>query len=74
LQTGKRWGKFPSSLSSDTIAGNYSAKGWMRVEKLLRLTEPWIFTPQGEMVAYGSRILKSETLRGFGTKHAAAKV
>jgi hypothetical protein len=25
------------------------------------------------MIAYGSRILKSETLLGFGTKHAAAR-
>src|SRR5660398_183979 len=32
-----------------------------------------IFTPKGEMVSYGARILKSETLLGFGTKNAAAR-
>lgn len=43
------------------------------VEKLATLDGAVIFTPEGVMVAYGSRILKSETLFGFGTKHAAAK-
>jgi hypothetical protein len=43
------------------------------VEKLATLDGAMIFTPNGEMLAYGSRILKSETLLGFGTKHAAAR-
>ncbi|MCZ7356062.1 MAG: DNA integrity scanning protein DisA nucleotide-binding domain protein [Candidatus Methanoperedens sp.] len=43
------------------------------VEKLATLDGAVIFTPHGELVAYGSRILRSETLLGFGTKHAAAK-
>jgi len=43
------------------------------VEKLAALDGAVILTPEGEMIAYGSRILKSETLLGFGTKHAAAR-
>ncbi len=43
------------------------------IEKLATLDGAVIFTPEGELIAYGSRILKSETLVGFGTKHAAAK-
>lgn len=43
------------------------------IEKLATLDGAVIFTPEGELVAYGSRILKSNTLLGFGTKHAAAR-
>ena len=43
------------------------------VEKLAALDGAVILTPEGEMIAYGSRILKSETLLGFGTKHAASR-
>lgn len=43
------------------------------VEKLATLDGAMIFTPKGEMVSYGARILKSETVLGFGTKHAAAR-
>ncbi|CAG0981047.1 MAG: DNA integrity scanning protein DisA nucleotide-binding domain protein [Candidatus Methanoperedens sp.] len=43
------------------------------VEKLATLDGAVILTPEGEMIAYGSRILKSETLLGFSTKHAAAR-
>ncbi|TAN37959.1 MAG: hypothetical protein EPN24_06065 [Candidatus Methanoperedens sp.] len=43
------------------------------VEKLSTLDGAVIFTPDGMLLAYGSRILKSETLLGYGTKHAAAK-
>jgi diadenylate cyclase len=43
------------------------------VEKLATLDGAMIFTPDGVLLAYGSRILKSETLLGYGTKHAAAK-
>jgi DNA integrity scanning protein DisA with diadenylate cyclase activity len=43
------------------------------IEKLATLDGAIIFSPEGEMISYGSRILKSETLLGFGTKHAAAR-
>ncbi len=56
------------------FAGNLLSKGMNAVvEKLATLDGAIIFTPEGEMIAYGSRILKSETLLGFGTKHAAAR-
>ena len=56
------------------FAGNLLSKGMDAVvEKLATLDGAVIFTPDGEMVAYGARILKSETLLGFGTKHAAAR-
>jgi len=43
------------------------------VEKLATIDGAIIFTPDGEMIAYGARVLKSETLLGFGTRHAAAR-
>jgi diadenylate cyclase len=56
------------------FAGNLLSKGMNAVvEKLATLDGAMIFSPEGEMIAYGSRILKSETLLGFGTKHAAAR-
>ena len=56
------------------FAGNLLSKGMDAVvEKLATLDGAMIFTPDGEMIAYGARILKSETLLGFGTKHAAAR-
>ncbi|MDL5503730.1 MAG: DNA integrity scanning protein DisA nucleotide-binding domain protein, partial [Candidatus Methanoperedens sp.] len=56
------------------LTGNLLSKGMDAVvEKLATLDGAMIFTPDGEMVAYGARILKSETLLGFGTKHAAAR-
>ncbi|MBU4374202.1 MAG: DNA integrity scanning protein DisA nucleotide-binding domain protein [Euryarchaeota archaeon] len=56
------------------FAGNLLSKGMDSVvEKLATLDGAVILTPDGELVAYGSRILKSETLLGFGTKHAAAR-
>jgi len=56
------------------FSGNLLSKGMDAVvEKLATLDGAIIFTPEGEMIAYGSRILKSETLFGFGTKHAAAR-
>jgi DNA integrity scanning protein DisA with diadenylate cyclase activity len=56
------------------FAGNLLSKGMGAVvEKLATLDGAIIFSPDGEMIAYGSRILKSETLLGFGTKHAAAR-
>jgi diadenylate cyclase len=67
-------GNFRLHYPQIQLAGNLLSKGMDAVvEKLATLDGAMIFTPQGEMVAYGSRILKSETLLGFGTKHAAAK-
>ncbi len=55
------------------FAGNLLGKGMDAVvEKLATLDGAVILTPEGELIAYGSRILKSETLLGFGTRHAAA--
>jgi len=56
------------------FAGNILTKGMDSViEKLATLDGAVILTPEGDIIAYGSRILRSETLLGFGTKHAAAK-
>ena len=56
------------------FSGNLLSKGMDSVvEKLSTLDGAVIFTPEGVLLAYGSRILKSETLLGYGTKHAAAK-
>src|SRR5574337_1753969 len=56
------------------FTGNLLSKGMDAVvEKLATLDGAVIFTPEGTLIAYGSRILKSETLLGFGTKPAAAK-
>lgn len=56
------------------FSGNILSKGMDSVvEKLATLDGAMIFTPEGVLLAYGSRILKSETLLGYGTKHAAAK-
>jgi diadenylate cyclase len=56
------------------FSGSLLSKGMDSVvEKLSTLDGAVIFTPDGTLLAYGSRILKSETLLGYGTKHAAAK-
>ncbi len=56
------------------FGGNILSKGMDAVvEKLATLDGAVILTPEGELIAYGSRILKSETLLGFGTRHAAAR-
>ena len=56
------------------FSGNLLSKGMDSVvEKLSTLDGAVIFTPDGMLLAYGSRIMKSETLVGYGTKHAAAK-
>jgi diadenylate cyclase len=56
------------------FSGSLLSKGMDSVvEKLSTLDGAVIFTPDGMLLAYGSRIMKSETLLGYGTKHAAAK-
>ena len=43
------------------------------IEKLAELDGAVLLSPDGELIAYGSRITKSSTLPGYGTRHAAAK-
>ncbi|RLG32899.1 hypothetical protein DRN98_04625 [Methanosarcinales archaeon] len=43
------------------------------IEKLAELDGAVLITPEGKLIAYGSRIVKSSTLPGHGTRHAAAK-
>src|SRR5659263_433058 len=53
------------------FAGNLLSKGMEAVvEKLATLDGAMIFTPKGEMVSYGARILKSETPPRLGPAHA----
>ena len=42
------------------------------VEKLATIDGAVIITPKGELVAFGARVVKSTTLPGYGTRHAAA--
>lgn len=42
------------------------------LEKLATIDGSVIITPRGELVAFGARLLRSTTLPGFGTRHAAA--
>lgn len=42
------------------------------VEKLATIDGAVIVAPQGDLVAFGARVLKSTTLPGYGTRHAAA--
>lgn len=42
------------------------------VEKLATIDGAVIITPKGELVAFGARVIKSTTLPGYGTRHAAA--
>ncbi len=56
------------------FAGNLLSKGMDSVvEKLATLDGAMIFSPDGDLVAYGARILKTDTLIGFGTRHSAAR-
>lgn len=56
------------------FSGNILSKGMDSVvEKLATLDGAMIFTPEGELITYGSRILKTDTLLGFGTRHSAAR-
>jgi diadenylate cyclase len=56
------------------FAGNLLNTGMDAVvEKLAQLDGAMIISPGGELIAYGSRILKTETLIGFGTRHSAAR-
>jgi len=71
---GKIEGNYRPHYPQLQFTGSILSKGMDSVvEKLATLDGAMIFTPDGELLAYGSRILKSETLLGYGTKHAAAK-
>lgn len=71
---GKITGNYRPHYPQLQFTGNILSKGMDSVvEKLATLDGAVIFTPDGVLLAYGSRILKSETLLGYGTKHAAAK-
>jgi diadenylate cyclase len=67
-------GNFRPHYPQLQFSGSILSKGMDSVvEKLSTLDGAVIFTPDGTLLAYGSRIMKSETLLGYGTKHAAAK-
>jgi diadenylate cyclase len=73
-ERGKMDGNYRPHYPQLQFTGNILSKGMDSViEKLATLDGAVIFTPDGVLLAYGSRILKSETLLGYGTKHAAAK-
>lgn len=73
-ERGKITGNYRPHYPQLQFTGNILSKGMDSVvEKLATLDGAMIFTPDGVLLAYGSRILKSETLLGYGTKHAAAK-
>jgi len=42
------------------------------VQKLATIDGAVIISPKGELIAFGARVLKSTTLPGYGTRHAAA--
>lgn len=42
------------------------------IEKLACIDGSVILEPTGELIAFGARVLRSTTLPGFGTRHAAA--
>lgn len=42
------------------------------LNKLATIDGAVIITPRGELLAFGARLLRSTTLPGFGTRHAAA--
>ncbi len=67
-------GNYRAHYPQIQFSGNLLSIGMDAVaEKLATLDGAMIFSPDGIMIAYGSRILKSETVIGFGTKHAAAR-
>jgi DNA integrity scanning protein DisA with diadenylate cyclase activity len=60
---------YPQFTSSSQI----TEKGMSVVlEKLATIDGAMIVSPRGELISYGARLLRSTTLPGFGTRHAAA--
>lgn len=67
-------GNFRPHYPQVQFPGKITDKGMDAViEKLATLDGAVIISPEGDLIAYGGRILKSETLLGYGTKHAAAR-
>ncbi len=66
-------GLYETHYPQFTSASPITEKGMNVVlEKLATIDGAMIITPHGELVAYGARLLRSTTLPGFGTRHAAA--
>ncbi len=66
-------GLYETHYPQFTSASPITEKGMNVVlEKLATIDGAMIITPRGELVAYGARLLRSTTLPGFGTRHAAA--
>ncbi len=56
------------------FGGTLFSKGMdMVLEKLATLDGAIYLAQNGEVIAYGARVLKTSTMYGFGTRHAAAK-
>ena len=66
-------GLYETHYPQFTSASPITEKGMNVVlEKLATIDGAMLITPRGELVAYGARLLRSTTLPGFGTRHAAA--
>ncbi|WP_424359225.1 DNA integrity scanning protein DisA nucleotide-binding domain protein [Methanocella sp. MCL-LM] len=66
-------GLFETHYPQFTTAYPVTEKGMNVVlEKLATIDGSVLITPRGELVAFGARLLRSTTLPGFGTRHAAA--
>lgn len=66
-------GLFQTHYPQFTTAHPVTEKGMNVVlEKLATIDGSVLITPRGELVAFGARLLRSTTLPGFGTRHAAA--
>ncbi len=66
-------GLFETHYPQFTTSHPVTEKGMNVVlEKLATIDGSVLITPQGELVAFGARLLRSTTLPGFGTRHAAA--
>jgi hypothetical protein len=66
-------GLFETHYPQFTSVSPITEKGMNVVlEKMATIDGAMIITPRGELVAYGARLLRSTTLPGFGTRHAAA--
>lgn len=56
------------------FGGTLLSKGMdVVLERLATLDGAIYLTKNGEVIAYGARVLKTSTMYGFGTRHAAAK-
>jgi len=66
-------GLFETHYPQFTASFPVTEKGMNVVlEKLATIDGSVIITPRGELIAFGARLLRSTTLPGFGTRHAAA--